>query len=128
MIRPQYHGRHTDDGFLVWDVRKLLDRAVELPVIDVDLSTIAEFDENWWYQSATDIPSCRSIADHVKLMQAADLQFPILLCAEGRLMDGMHRVMKAHIEGRSTIAARRFDVTPPPDHIDVDLADLPYED
>ena len=106
MIRPQYHGRHTSDGFLVWDVRKLLEKAADLPVVEVELSAIAEFDENWWYQAENDVPSCRSIADHVKLMQATDLRYPILLCAEGRLMDGMHRVMKSYVEGRSTIPAR----------------------
>ena len=128
MIRPQYHGRHTSDGFLVWDVRKLLQKAADLPVVEVKLSDIAEFDENWWYQSADDIPSCRSIVDHFKLMQATDLQYLILFCAEGRLMDGMHRVMKAYIEGRTTVAARRFAVTPLSDHVDVDLADLSYDD
>ena len=128
MIRPQYHGRHTPDGFLVWDVRELLKKAADLLVIEVKLSSIAEFNENWWYQAETDVPSCRSIADHFQLMQATDLQYPILLCADGRLMDGMHRVMKAHVEGRTTIAARRFDVTPPPDHVDVDLDDLSYDD
>ncbi|MEP1209617.1 MAG: hypothetical protein ABJM29_01260 [Rhizobiaceae bacterium] len=127
MIRPQYHGRHTPDGFLVWDVRKLLEKAAELPAVEIKLSTIAEFDENWWYQSDDDIPTCRSIADHFKLMESTDLQYPILLCAEGRLMDGMHRVMKAYCEGRTSISTRRFVTTPPPDYVDVDLAQLSYD-
>ena len=128
MIRPQYHGRHTPDGFLVWDVRKLLDEAAHLPVIDIQLDDIAELDENWWYQASGDVPTGRSIAEHYKLMESVDLQYPILLCAEGRLMDGMHRVLKAYCEGRATIRARRLPQTPPPDHVDVDLADLPYAD
>ena len=128
MIRPQYHGRYTPDGFLVWDVRKLLEIAANLPVEEVDLGSIAELDENWWYQGAQDIPTGRSIGDHYKLMEGVDLEYPILLCAEGRLMDGMHRVLKAYCEGRSTISARRLQQTPPPDYVDVDLADLPYED
>ena len=128
MIRAQYHGRHTAEGFLVWDVRKLLEMAADLPVLEVDLDSIAELDENWWYQGEGDIPTGRSIADHYKLMEGVDLQYPILLCAEGRLMDGMHRVLKAYCAGRSTIRARRLAQTPPPDYVDVDLADLPYDD
>ena len=128
MIRPQYHGRYTPDGFLVWDVRKLLELAADLPVIEIELDAIAEFDENWWYQSANDVPTCRSIADHFKMMRAVDIKFPILLCADGRLMDGMHRVMKAYCDGRTTISARRFDVTPPPHHVNVDLGDLSYDE
>ena len=128
MIRPQYHGRHTSNGFLVWDIRKLLEKAAELQVTEIEISAIAEFDENWWYQSDEDVPTCRSIADHYQLMQETDLQYPILLCAEGRLMDGMHRVMKSHCEGRKTIDARRFATTPPPDFVDVDLEDLSYDD
>lgn len=128
MIRAQYHGRHTADGFLVWDVRKLLRDAAKLPVIEVELDAIAELDENWWYQGKGDIPTGRSIADHYQQMQSADLQYPILLCAQGRLMDGMHRVLKAYSEGRSTIRARQLEQTPPPDYVDVDLADLPYDD
>ena len=127
MIRPQYHGRHTPNGFLVWDVRKLLQQVADLPVVEVELESIAELDENWWYQGANDVPSGRSIAEHYKLMQAVDLTYPIMLCADGRLMDGMHRLLKAYCEGRPTILARRLERTPPPDFVNVDLADLPYD-
>ncbi|NKB51871.1 MAG: hypothetical protein GKR97_06545 [Rhizobiaceae bacterium] len=126
-MRAQYHGRQTPEGFLVWDVRKLIALSEGLPVNDVDLATINEFDENYWYQSDDVIPTCSNIADHMNLVTAANLDFPILLCAEGRLMDGMHRVVKAHIEGQRTIPACRFKTTPPPDHIDVNLSDLPYD-
>ena len=128
MIRAQYHGRHTDEGFLVWDVRRLVKLARDLPVQDVPLETISEFDENYWYQSDDVVPTCRNIAEHMQLVREANLEFPILLCAQRRLMDGMHRVMKAHAEGQSTIPAKVFATTPEPDHRDVSLADLPYDD
>lgn len=128
MIRPQYHGRHTPDGFLVWDVRQLIELARDLPVQEIDLCKIAEFDENYWYQSEDVVPTCRNIAEHMELVRTADLEFPILLCAQGRLMDGMHRVVKANNEGHKTIRVKRFVITPPPDYRDVNLADLPYDD
>lgn len=123
-IRAQYHSRATPEGQLIWDVRKLIVLAQDLPIRDVPLSDIAEIDENWWYQEG-EVPSVRSFVHHLDLMTAADLTYPVLLCAEGRLMDGMHRVAKALAEGRSHIKARRFTRTPSPDYRDVALTALP---
>lgn len=58
----------------------------------------------------------------------ADLAYPIILSSDGRAIDGMHRVAKAAMKGRSSIAARRFEVDPEPDHVGTDPDDLPYPD
>lgn len=42
-------------------------------------------------------------------------------------MDGMHRVARALLEGRSTITAVRFREDPEPDHRDCWPDDLPYD-
>ncbi len=107
-------------------MRKLLRLADSLPVIRVPLTDIAETDENWWFQEG-ETPSVRAILDHLHLTEAVDLSYPILLCAEGRLMDGMHRVARALRDGHDTIGAQRLKVTPPPDFVDVALEDLPYD-
>ncbi|WP_224742320.1 MULTISPECIES: hypothetical protein [Cysteiniphilum] len=54
------------------------------------------------------------------------MSYPILLCADGQIMDGMHRVCKAKLENRETISAIQFEVTPEPDFIDIDPKDLVY--
>jgi hypothetical protein len=41
-------------------------------------------------------------------------------------MDGMHRVCKALLENRPTVAAVRFAEDPEPDYIDADIEALPY--
>ncbi len=92
------------------------------------ISDIAEIDELWWYRGDNDIPTPRSIADHMRLVEQTDLQWPIILCAEGRLMDGMHRVVKALKEGREKILAVRFQPTPEPDFVNVNVDTLPYPD
>jgi len=46
--------------------------------------------------------------------------------SDGRVMDGMHRVCKALLEGRETIAALQFELDPEPDFRDVQPDDLPY--
>jgi hypothetical protein len=41
-------------------------------------------------------------------------------------MDGMHRILKALLEGLEEIEAVRFGRDPEPDYVDVDPDDLPY--
>ena len=100
---------------------------MKLPVTRFPLNKIAEIDEMWWFTGAEEQPTPRTIAEHIKLSRAANLRYPIILCADGRLMDGMHRCLKAMVQGRSDIATRRFSVTPPPDYTDVQPDDLPYD-
>ena len=124
-MRKQYHFRPSPNGFYAWDVDRLVALSASLPVETVALSEIAELDEAYWF-SGDDLPTCRRIAEHFRLMQAADLRYPVILCADGRLMDGMHRVTKALAAGHTRIAAVRFQVTPEPDFTDVRPGDLSY--
>jgi hypothetical protein len=126
MLRPQYHFRRVGPDTLIWDVRKLAERARDLPVLDHPLAAIAEIDEPYWFDATDGTATCRAVLDHARQIEAADLSFPILLCAEGRVMDGMHRVMKALALGQRTIQARRLPVTPPPDYRNRAPDDLPY--
>jgi hypothetical protein len=52
----------------------------------------------------------------------------VILGPDGRVMDGMHRIARALLEGRTTITAARFPVVPAPDHRGVHPDDLPYDD
>jgi len=54
------------------------------------------------------------------------MAYPIILAPDGRVMDGMHRVVRALLEGLPTIAAVRFDVHPEPDYRNCDPGLLPY--
>ena len=125
-MRKQYHFRPSPNGFYAWDVDRLVALSASLPVEAVALSQIGELDEPYWFSGDTP-PTCRRIAEHFRLMQAADLQYPIILCADGRVMDGMHRVTRALANGQADIAAVRFPKTPDPDFVDVQPGDLPYE-
>lgn len=125
-IRPQYHFRRVGAHVHIWNVIALLKAAQHLPVLQVPLSDISEIDEPYWYELGDNQPTCRSVMEHARQIEAADLKWPILLCADGRVMDGMHRVLKAVMLGHSHIAARQLTTTPPPDHVDVSANDLPY--
>ena len=65
---------------------------------------------------------------HLALINEVNSNHPIILSADGRLMDGMHRVVKAIAEGKTHIPAVRFAKTPKPDFVNVSLEELPYPD
>lgn len=122
-MRKQYHFRHSERGVLIWDVDKLTQRTTDLSAIEVPLSKIRELDEPYWYELGGAVPTCRSIAEHMQLVAATDLNYPIIVCPEGRLMDGMHRMVKALMEGRESVMAYQLEVLPEPDYVDPDKLD-----
>lgn len=126
-MRAQYHSRPTPNGQLIWDVRRLVTLSADLPRVRVPLSEIGELDEPYWFGDG-EPATCRAVADHARLIHETDLRHPVILSADGRVMDGMHRVAKAYLEGRETIEAVRFETDPAPDYRDVDLDSLPYDD
>jgi hypothetical protein len=114
-VRKQYYFRQSERGLLAWDVDRLVDLSRDLPPFQVPVSDVQP-DYDW----------SDDVAGHKQLIDEADLSFPIILAADGRVMDGRHRVAKAIREGRTTIAAVQFEKDPEPDHVGRDPDDLPY--
>ncbi len=127
-MRRQYHFRQSSAGLLAWDVHRLIAQSRDLPVSHVARSTLAELDDAYWGDGDSPPPTCRQVIEHMQLVEAADLQYPIILCPQGRVMDGMHRVAKALLLGKNEIAAVRLPELPSPDHVGVDPDDLCYDD
>ncbi len=125
-MRRQYHFLPDEDGQKAWDVRRLIELSADLPVEEVPLADIAEIDQVYWFDRDHFRPTARSVVEHMALIEASDLAHPIILGMDGRVMDGMHRVAKALVQGRTTIAAKRFAVDPEPDHRNCNPADLGY--
>ena len=125
-MRKQYHFKRLGSDVLIWDVDKLLALTEHLPTIEVNLSDIKELYENFWYQYPEDIPTCKSISDHMILIKQTDLRYPIILNSDGSVMDGMHRVCKAYIRGLKKIKAKKFGSMPKPDFKNIHPDDLEY--
>jgi hypothetical protein len=125
-MRKQYHLWPTTAGFDAWDVGRLISLSHELAVHAVAVDSIGEVDTGYWFDSSTPAPTVRAIVDHARQMLDADLSFPVILGPDGRVMDGMHRIARAILEGRTEISAVRFPVLPEPDYRDCQPADLPY--
>jgi hypothetical protein len=112
---------------MAWDVDRLVKLTAGCPVHEVPLSEIRELDEAFWFGDGTGA-TCRAVAEHARLIAATDLRYPIILSSEGRVMDGMHRVAKAWLEGHPSVKAVRFTSNPEPDFVGVDPDDLPYRE
>ena len=59
----------------------------------------------------------REMVMHMKAVNDADLEKPIILDEDGELMDGRHRLMKAMLTGAESIKVVRFDENPSPDSV-----------
>ena len=121
-MRKQYYFRDSPRGLLAWDVDRLVELSSVLPRQRIPLSAIRELDQPWSAGPLT----WRTIVEHLKLTDEADSSYPIILSANGAVMDGMHRVVKAARQGRREIEAVQFDEDPAPDHVGLGPNDLPY--
>lgn len=94
-------GRHS------WSVPRLFELARDLPVMNVPLNHLSLY---YTYEKLT----LREMVMHMKAVNDADLDKPIILDEDGELMDGRHRLMKAMLTGAETVKVVRFDENPSP--------------
>jgi hypothetical protein len=127
-VRKQYHFWPGEDGLDAWDVDRLVALSADFHVKEVPLSSIREVDQVYWFDDRDQLPTVRNVMTHIRLVQEVDPSFPIILGADGRVMDGMHRVVRALLEEQDTIRAVQFEVQPEPDYRNVRPRDLPYEE
>jgi len=124
-MRKQYYFRSSPGGLLAWDVDRLVELSRAFTVHSVPLEEIQELNDPIF--GADEAWTWRSLALHCRLVQEAELRYPIIRAANGAVMDGMHRVSKALIEGHDTIDAVQFATDPDPDYVGCQPDELPYE-
>jgi len=93
-----------------WSIVRLIALSADLPVMNVPLKHL---NIDYAYTKA----SLRDMAMHLNAVNAADLTYPIILNADGAVLDGRHRIIKALMLKEKTIKAVRFEVDPAPDSI-----------
>nr|DAO36449.1 MAG TPA: hypothetical protein [Bacteriophage sp.] len=82
----------------------------DLPLAGIDLS----------YSPWTSLSNVKQIANHFKRVQLANLDYPVILDDHGYIADGWHRIVKALVDGKSTIKAIRIQEMPQPDGVEND--------
>jgi hypothetical protein len=69
-----------------------------------------------WFGGPKNVePTVRRVAEHARDILAADMSYPIIMTASGEILDGAHRIARAHLDGARSIAAVVIDDWPPPD-------------
>jgi hypothetical protein len=126
LVRKQYYVRPAETGVDAWDVDRLIELSRGRPVREVDVDSIGELDQDHWFFHREDRPTVREIVEHIRLICDVDTSHPVILGPDGRLMDGMHRVARALLDGRTTIAAVQLEALPLPDFRGCSPEDLPY--
>ena len=90
-MRKQYHFWPGNSGLDAWDVHRLIALSSHFEVRDIEVSSLVEIDRNFW--SFDESTTVRDLIDHMRLVAATDVTYPIILRSNGCVMDGMHRVV-----------------------------------
>jgi hypothetical protein len=104
-----------DRTLKIWHISSLRKLSETMPRISVPLNLLKDLDENLWFSTYNEVPTCRAVAKHAKRIMNADLNYPIILAPDGSVLDGMHRAAKAWLEGASEIMAVQLCELPLPD-------------
>ena len=71
-----------------------------MPIERVAVDAIGEVDTSYWFDGSDEVPTVRKVVEHVRLISQVGVSYPIILGPDGRVMDGMHRIVRALLEGR----------------------------
>lgn len=93
-----------------WRPKDIWAAADVLPTYDIPIMALLT-DQNPWDDVGTDF---MTFLAHAKLVNDADLSYPIILTPSGYIADGRHRLGKAIINGHTTIKAKRLTKMPEP--------------
>lgn len=101
----------------VWDVPRLWALSADFPVFDFEIADFSAMDLDIWF-CGVNVPTVRAIFEHSLRIDAAELRYPILVDPDGTVLDGVHRLLKAHKLGHTSVRAVRFERMPEPDRIE----------
>jgi hypothetical protein len=107
-MRKPYHFWPGVTDLDAWDIDRLVEITAEFPVKEVPLDSIWEVNTVYWFNDGDELPTVRNVVEHMRLVNEVDPSYPIILGSNGCVMEGMHRVVRAIIEGRDTIRAVQF--------------------
>jgi hypothetical protein len=69
-------------------VDRFVFQARDVPRIEIPLTALWQLDEPFWLNAGDPPGTCRTVIEPARLINAVDLGYPIILSAEGRVVDG----------------------------------------
>ena len=115
--KKSFYGEVRDGTQRLWYVERLWALGEDLPTTQIRIDEIGAVDQVTWFHEGGPQPTCREVTKHCQRIMNADLSYPILVQADYRVLDGMHRIAKCLLEGRETIEAKIVDPMPEPDEV-----------
>lgn len=116
--RILYAATRADGRTPYWHMPTIWAAAEGKPCVELAIQDLGVLDEVVWFGGPKNVqPSVRRVAEHARDIFGADLQCPIIATRAGDVLDGAHRIARAYIEGRTSIAAIVLDDWPPPDGV-----------
>lgn len=95
-------------------MQQLWEMAEGLPSKKVRVADLNAIDEVRWFSDRMNrLPTCRAVAEHARDIYEVDFRFPIILSPSGVVLDGMHRLCKAFLQGMEEIDAVQLLAMPP---------------
>ena len=95
-------------------MHQLWEMAEGLPSRKVRVEELHALDDvRWFSELMGKLPTCRAVAEHARDIYEADFEHPIILSPTGVVLDGMHRLCKAFLEGIEEIEAVQLPEMPP---------------
>ena len=115
-MNSQEHSRMIDGVWYIWKVSQLWELSKHLPIFQFNVSTY-NLDIVRWFAEGEQ-PTAKSILQHCKRINEADLSCSLIFAPDGCLMDGLHRICKAMINNVSYLPAVQFTSMPEPNLIE----------
>lgn len=114
IVDGQTYSTTIDGVRQYWKVDLLWKLAKSLPVEHIPIEAlISQLQGTCWTDEDDDVTP-NWVLGHTRRIMGADLSYPILIDKTGNIMDGLHRLCKAILEGREVIIAQRFEALPDP--------------
>lgn len=124
-MKKKYYARKIEGDTLIWEVDRLVKLSEHYLPKEIMVESIDEIDENYWFIEKGEIPSAREISKHIDFADKTSFKYPVILSSDGKVMDGMHRILKALMKGKDTIKVVQFLEDPEPDYKNKKLSKLP---
>ncbi len=109
-------GSTYSDGRCVWRAEDLWGAAKGVPTIDLPVDDfVDQLNGTCWTQGDEEVTPNWVLCHTRRILNAED--YPIIIDQDGIILDGVHRLCRAVLEGREVIATQRLTVLPEPIYI-----------
>jgi len=111
-----FEGSTYSDGHCVWRAEDLWEAAKGVPTIELPVDDfVGQLNGTCWTQGDEEVTPNWVLCHTRRILNAED--YPIIIDQDGIVLDGVHRLCRAVLEGREVIATQRLTVLPEPIYI-----------